>query len=112
MLKVSSLTFFTSLIAYCLTIPTADAQCSAEDISSYVQGGASAEQLSQLCGSSAGGNRYVVVNGAQLDHSEIRYLEGLACTSIPDGEYWLDTGSGIWGYAGDPRPRGRIGDRC
>lgn len=34
---------------------TARAQCSAEDISSYVQSGATPEQLSQLCGQQDGG---------------------------------------------------------
>jgi hypothetical protein len=56
--------------------------------------------------------RWVVVNGLRLNLDQIQLLEGISCRPIPNGAYWLDTGSGIWGYAGDPRPQGHIKDGC
>jgi hypothetical protein len=56
--------------------------------------------------------RWVVVNGVRLSIPEIQYLEGIRCGPIPNGSYWLDPTSGIWGYAGDPRPQGHIEDNC
>ena len=56
--------------------------------------------------------RWVVVNGVRLSIPQIQYLEGLRCGPIPNGSYWLDTSSGIWGFAGDPRPQGHIQDNC
>ncbi|MGI9508752.1 MAG: hypothetical protein ACR2QJ_05315 [Geminicoccaceae bacterium] len=108
-----------AVLANCLLpVSSAKAQCSAEDISSYMQSGASAGQLSQLCGNSAGGQsntggqRYVIVNGARLGPAEIGRLEQMACAPIPNGSYWLNMANGIWGYAGDNRPQGRLGDQC
>ena len=56
--------------------------------------------------------RWVVVNGVRLSVPEIQYLEGIRCGPIPNGSYWLDTATGIWGYANDPRPQGHIQDNC
>jgi hypothetical protein len=56
--------------------------------------------------------RYVVLNGQRLNEGEIALLEARACTSIPNGHYWMNFNTGIWGYAGDPRPRGHISDYC
>ncbi|HSA80255.1 MAG TPA: hypothetical protein VLE23_05495 [Geminicoccaceae bacterium] len=56
--------------------------------------------------------RRVVVNGVRLSLAEIQYLEGVRCGPIPNGSYWLDTTSGLWGYANDPRPQGYIQDNC
>jgi hypothetical protein len=56
--------------------------------------------------------RWVVVNGARLSVPQIEYLESVRCGPIPTGSYWLDTASGIWGFAGDPRPQGHIRDNC
>ena len=56
--------------------------------------------------------RWVVVNGMRMSLEQIQLLEGISCRPIPDGAYWLDPGSGIWGYAGDPRPQGHIKDGC
>lgn len=50
-LTVVGVLMFTGLGLYS---ETARAQCSAEDISSYVQSGATPEQLSQLCGQQGG----------------------------------------------------------
>ena len=61
---------------------------------------------------SAIAERYVVVNGQRLTLYQIQYLEQVACGPIPNGRYWLDGRTGIWGYDGDRRPMGRITDNC
>jgi hypothetical protein len=55
--------------------------------------------------------RYVVVNGHRLSDPDIQSLERVRCGPIPNGRYWL-RGDGVWGFAGDPRPRGHIRDNC
>lgn len=62
--------------------------------------------------STAQAQRTVIVNGERLDDAQIAWLEGVACTSIPDGVYWVDRSSGAWGYAGNPRPMGHVGEAC
>jgi hypothetical protein len=62
--------------------------------------------------SAALAQRFVVLNGQLLNQSEISLLDAWACTSIPNGYYWMNFNTGIWGYAGDPRPRGHISDYC
>jgi hypothetical protein len=57
---------------------------------------------------SAFAERYVVVNGQRLNDAQIEMLEGIQNGPIPNGAYWLDVNTGIWGYAGDPRPMGCI----
>lgn len=56
--------------------------------------------------------RYVVVNGNRLSDTDIMILERWRCGPIPNGHYWLNFNTGIWGYAGDPRVRGHIMDNC
>ena len=56
--------------------------------------------------------RYVMVNGQRLSIPEIQYLEQIHCGPIPNGKYWLNMRSGIWGYAGNPRAQGHIKDNC
>jgi hypothetical protein len=56
--------------------------------------------------------RWVLVNGIPQNPIQLSTLDRYACTVIPNGSYWLDYNTGIWGYAGNPRPMGRIGDRC
>jgi hypothetical protein len=56
--------------------------------------------------------RYVVVNGQRLSEANIMMLERWHCGPIPNGRYWLDSNTGIWGYAGNPRPQGHIRDNC
>jgi hypothetical protein len=60
----------------------------------------------------ASAERLVVVNGQRLNLAEIRYLEQWTCAPIPNGSYWLNVHSGIWGYAGNPIPQGHISDTC
>jgi hypothetical protein len=61
---------------------------------------------------SAIAERYVVVNGQRLTIHQIQYLEQVACGPIANGRYWLDGRTGIWGFAGDRTPRGRITGNC
>ena len=58
------------------------------------------------------GERRVVVNGVRLNNAQIQILDQWNCGPIPNGEYWLNLNTGIWGYAGDPRPMGHISDNC
>lgn len=53
--------------------------------------------------------RFVVINGELLSTEQLFVLDRLAGGYVPNGAYWVDTNTGIWGYAGDPMPRGRIG---
>ncbi|MBT0962927.1 hypothetical protein [Denitromonas iodatirespirans] len=55
--------------------------------------------------------RYVVVNGQRLDTAAMARLDRAACLRVPDGRYWIDMRSGIWGYEGGA-PQGRVGDNC
>ena len=34
------------------------------------------------------------------------------CGPIPNGNYWLNLNTRIWGYAGDTRPMGHNSDNC
>ena len=54
----------------------------------------------------------VFVNGLHLTDREAQVLAQQACTSIPDGAYWLNVQTGAWGYVGKPRAQGRLGDQC
>ena len=62
--------------------------------------------------SSAYAERYVVVNGQRLSIPEIQYVEQLHCGPIPNGRYWINLQTGMWGYTGNPRPQGHIADNC
>jgi hypothetical protein len=64
-----------------------------------------------FCGT-AHAERYVVVNGQRMNPAQIAYLEGLRCGPIPNGAYWLNPATGVWGYAGNPQPMGHIRDNC
>ena len=56
--------------------------------------------------------RSVVVNGKRLSIPEIQYVEHLHCGPIPNGRYWINPQTGMWGYEGNPRPQGHIADNC
>ena len=56
--------------------------------------------------------RYVVVNGKRLSIPEIQYLERLHCGPIPNGRFWINQQTGIWGFEGNLRPQGHITDNC
>jgi len=61
---------------------------------------------------SAFADRYVVVNGLRLNEAQVEILERIHCGPIPNGQYWLDLNTGLWGYAGDPRPMGYLSGNC
>jgi hypothetical protein len=56
--------------------------------------------------------RLVVVNGRVMNQQTLASLDRAACQQVPNGYYWLDLSTGIWGYAGDPTPQGHIADGC
>ena len=57
-------------------------------------------------------SRWVIVNGQRMSDAQVAYLQQRACSSIPDGHYWLNMQTGAWGYAGNPRVQGVLGDAC
>jgi hypothetical protein len=65
-----------------------------------------------LAAPAMGQSRWVIVNGARLSDSQVAQLERRACTRIPNGQYWLDTNTGAWGYARNPQVQGTFGDAC
>ena len=56
--------------------------------------------------------RWVVVNGALQSPMDLALLDRYACSVIPNGSYWLNYSTGIWGYAGNPRLMGYISAGC
>ncbi len=56
--------------------------------------------------------RFVVVNGTVMSPAALAALDQAACQVVPNGSYWLNTSTGVWGYAGNPIPQGRISDGC
>ncbi len=56
--------------------------------------------------------RQVVVNGQRLTTGQLAVLQQMHCAWIPDGAYWVDTRTGAWGYAGNGRVQGCLGDPC
>lgn len=68
--------------------------------------------LSLTLASAAHAQRYVVVNNQRLSHEDIQLLERLNCGPVANGHYWYDGNSGLWGYAGNPYPQGRVGENC
>jgi hypothetical protein len=56
--------------------------------------------------------RFVVVNGQVMSPQELAILDRYACQYVPNGYYWLNTQTGLWGYAGNPAPQGYISDGC
>ena len=56
--------------------------------------------------------RNIVINGIQLTPDMISAVDQATCSTVPNGRYWLDTETGIWGYEGLPIPVGHITDGC
>lgn len=61
---------------------------------------------------SALAHRFIWVNGDRMGPAQIAQMDRLHCGMVPNGHYWFNHRSGIWGYRGDPRPRGHISDNC
>ena len=55
--------------------------------------------------------RYVVVNGQRVTDAELAWLDQVSCSVVPDGHYWIDLRTGIWGYPGSDA-QGHIADNC
>ena len=56
--------------------------------------------------------RSVIINGQRVSDAQVAVLEQRACTRIPNGNYWLNLQTGAWGYAGNPRVQGVLGEAC
>lgn len=56
--------------------------------------------------------RYVWVNGERMGPAQLAQMDRAHCGIVPNGNYWYNHRNGIWGYRGDPRPRGHISDNC
>lgn len=65
-----------------------------------------------LCAAAYAQSRYVFVNGQRLTEAQIAHFDRVQCTRIPSGRYWLNTATGAWGYAGNARVQGYLGDLC
>jgi len=55
--------------------------------------------------------RNVVINNQRMNDVQLQYLDSVSCSYIPDGNYWLDVTTGMWGYAGGGM-QGYISDNC
>jgi hypothetical protein len=64
--------------------------------------------LSSMGGGGDGG-RAITINGQRMTNEQVAYLDMLAGGNVPDGNYWLDPQSGLWGIVGNPQPMGQIG---
>lgn len=65
-----------------------------------------------LCGNALAQSHRVFVNGQRMSDAQVAALAQRQCVAIPDGAYWLDLRSGAWGYAGNPRAQGVLGEHC
>ncbi|MCB1886004.1 MAG: hypothetical protein KDH20_00230 [Rhodocyclaceae bacterium] len=68
--------------------------------------------LSLTIGTAHAQSREVFVNGQRLTSAQLNGLQRMHCARIPDGAYWLNTRTGAWGYAGNGRVQGYLGDPC
>ncbi len=55
--------------------------------------------------------RYVIVNGERMSPAGLDYLDQISCSRVPDGDYWIDLRTGVWGYPGGDA-QGHIADNC
>lgn len=56
-------------------------------------------------------DRFVFVNGQRMTSQELVVLDALACSFVPNGSYWVRN-DGVWGYAGNANPVGKITGNC
>ncbi|MFM9882209.1 MAG: hypothetical protein ACKVQT_04215 [Burkholderiales bacterium] len=56
--------------------------------------------------------RYVWVNGERMGPQALAQIDAAHCRHIPDGRYWFNYRTGVWGYWGNPRPQGHYSDHC
>ncbi len=55
--------------------------------------------------------RFVVVNGERMGAADLAYLDRVSSSRVPDGRYWIDMRTGIWGYERGGA-QGHIADNC
>ncbi len=65
-----------------------------------------------LAAAPAFAQRFVWVNGVRLGPAELAQLDAANCGYVPNGSYWFDSRTGVWGYWNNPRPQGHISDNC
>ncbi len=63
---------------------------------------ASASDVAAIADSKFGSGRNVVFNGERMTDTKLRYLEGDATGTIPDGQYWYDRDTGMAGQFAGP----------
>jgi hypothetical protein len=61
---------------------------------------------------SALAQRNVWVNGQRMSSHQLSQLDRAHCGIVPNGGYWLNLRTGVWGYWNNPRPQGHIADNC
>ncbi len=61
---------------------------------------------------SAFAQRNVWVNGQRMSSQQLSQLDRAHCGQVPNGSYWLNLRTGVWGYWNNPRPQGHIADTC
>jgi hypothetical protein len=73
---------------------------------------AAATLTAAFCADALAQSRWVIVNGQRMSDAQVAELARANCSDIPNGNYWLNTRSGAWVYAGNPRAQGVIGEGC
>jgi hypothetical protein len=61
---------------------------------------------------SALAQRHVWVNGQRMNAQQLSQLDRAHCGFVPNGRYWLNLRSGVWGYWNNAHPQGHIADNC
>lgn len=55
--------------------------------------------------------RNVYINGQKMNNAQLNHLDRISCIRVPDGHYWLNYITGLWGYQGG-NVQGHISERC
>ena len=55
--------------------------------------------------------RTVIVNNQLMNQTQLLMMDMINCTTVPDGNYWVNNLTGQWGYAGGG-VKGYVGDAC
>jgi hypothetical protein len=56
--------------------------------------------------------RYIWVNGERMGPASLAQIDAAHCRYVPNGRYWYNYQTGVWGYWGNPRPQGHVSDYC
>ena len=68
--------------------------------------------LAAIGDDAAAQSRRLFINGHRLSDAEAAALSQRHCAFITDGRYWMNMQTGAWGYAGNARIQGYLGDPC